>query len=308
MTAAPQSTPSPATPRPPVDDRYAHDIQTAWREFLGTLPPSARLLDIGIGNHVAALVASEMAASRGIDWQIDVIDPDGAAQAGSDAQAGKPTFHAGAAWAHLPFEDATFDAVCGHHAIEFTDSTVALAEVHRVLKPGGDAQFLMHHADSALLQAARLSLREADLVFGHTKAFRRVHRLVTMRQVVPGTTERATEEVRTAIRALKRGLEIARANGGGRVLGVALDAIQQLLASRREGRPDASGLAVDRAEADLRASIRRLGDLVNHARADADMQLVENAAAQAGFTQVERSTLSDPDGKPMAWQLMLHRP
>lgn len=304
--------PSNASRPPPGDGGYSGEVRLAWIEFLNTLPPAARILDMSIGNHVPALIAAELAAAPGRDWRIDAIDPAGA-EADRQSKHGHPlaeriVFHAAATFARLPFEDASFDAVCGHHAIEFTDTGKALAEVHRVLKPGGDAQFTLHHADSPLLRAARLSQREADLVFAQTKAFRRLHKLVTMSQIIPDTTERATNDVRNAIRTLKRGLQVAQQQGGGRVLTVALDAIQKLLAARREGKPDAAGLAVDRAEAELRASVRRLADMVSHARADADMRLVEQAAADLGFTQIERAVQLHAGTEPMAWQLLVHRP
>lgn len=306
--SVPNSGPARAAAR---DGGYSDEVRASWAEFLNTLPASVRILDIGIGNHVPALIAAEMAATGGRDWRIDAIDP-GGAQAAAQSRAGKALearigFHAGASLARLPFDDASFDAVCGHHVVEFSDTAAALAAVRRVLKPGGDAQFILHHADSPLLRSARISLREADLVFVRTKAFRRVHRLVTMNQIIPGSTERATNEVRTVIRTLKRGLPVARQQGGGRVLGVALDAIQKLLAARRELNPDAAGLAVDRTEAELRASVRRLGDLVAHACTDAQMREVEQAAAAAGFSQIERVAQLH-DSEPIAWQLLVHRP
>lgn len=307
---APTSAPAQRLHAPP-DGGYAQDVHSAWTEFLQLLSQQARILDLGIGNHVPALVAADFAVTQQREWRIDAIDPGTpASERGAHEQErfDRIVFHAGSSWARLPFEDEAFDAVCGHHALEFSDAPAVLAEVHRVLKHGGDAQFLMHHSESPVVQAAHFSLREADLVFGKTKAFRRVHRLVGMNQVVPGTTERATDEVRTAIRTLKRGLQVARSQGGGRVLSVALDSIQQLLAARRDHRPDASALAVDRAEAELRASVRRLGQLVACARSEADMRNLETNAVAVGFTQVEQVALPARDGQPIAWQLLLHRP
>jgi ubiquinone/menaquinone biosynthesis C-methylase UbiE len=311
LTASTELSPRPYRQPQMIDDPYIQDVRSAWAEFLATLPHDARILDIGINNHVPALVAADMATSRNRAWTIDVIDP-----AGSDAQRSaydqtridRITFHKGEDLNRLPFAEGAFDAACGHHTLEFTDTATALGEIRRLLKPGAEAQFLLHHADSPVLASARLSLQEADMVFVRTKAFRRLHRLVSMQQIVPGTTERATEELRAAIRMLKQALEGARARGGGRVLGVALDSIQQLLAARRKHRPEATGLAVDRAELELRASVRRLSDLVMHARDDAAMREIEIHATKAGFDQIERSVHVGRNGQPIAWQLLLHRP
>lgn len=307
------STANEASPRPgqQADDGYAAEVRTVWSEFLATLPGAAKVLDIGMGNHVPALIAAGMMSSGDRDWTIDAIDPAGKeegtlARRNEDLLA-RVIFHGDATPGALPFEASRFDAVCGHHVLEFADPVPALSEVLRVLKPGGDAQFTLHHAESVLVGSARLSLREADLVFSHTKAFRRLHRLVTMSQITPGTTERATNELRHAIRALKRALPMAEQQGGGRVLKVALDAIQKLLAARREMKPDAAGLQVDRAEAEVRASVRRLNAMVERARTAADMQALEQHAADIGFTQIEWFAQTHAGADIVGWQLLLHR-
>ena len=295
-----------------AQEGYSGTIRASWNEFLDTLGTDARILDIGVGNHVPALLAAEIAAGGRRTWRIESIDPQGrqedAKARGGGVLAGSIGFHDGARPGWLPFDDAAFDAVCGHHAVNPGNAAAVLAEVHRVLGPGGDAQFVLHHADSPIVGGARMSLREADLVFMRTKAFRRVHRLVTMGEIVPGSTQRATDELRIAIRALKRGLPVAQRAGGGRVLTVALDAIQKLLAMRRQSKPDAAGLAVDRAEADLRASVRRLGDLVGQACGEAGIRQLEGDAAAAGFTRIERTVLAHAGAEPLAWQLLMHRP
>lgn len=295
----------------PEANAYSSEVRAAWSEFLRTLPSQARLLDVGTGNHVPALIAAELAAQERRGWQIDVIDTSRATSR-QDSVARhvaleRIAFHTGATPTQLPFEAAEFDALCGHHVLEFIDPKPALAEFRRVLRPGGDAQFLLHHADSPFLQSARFSLREADLVFAKTKAFRRVHRLVTMREVVPQATQRANDEVRLAIRTLKRGLEVARQHRGGRVLTVALESIRSLLAARRDARPELAGLVVDRAEEELRASVRRLGELAGHALTEAGMQRLAGIAATAGFTRIEHVVLRRAGGEVSAWQLLLHR-
>lgn len=296
---------------PNAGQEYSRDVHASWGEFLETLPRDARILDLGIGNHVVALIAADLAVSRNYNWTIDAIDPQGAEQAapaqGNQRRLDRIDFHADASLSRLPFDDASFDAVVGHHVLEFVDTTVVLAEVRRVLKPGSDAQFLMHHAESPLVRGAKVSLSEADLVFTQTKAFKRIHELVTMSHIVPQTTERVSNEVRGAIRTLKEALPRAQQLGGGRVLTVALDSIQKLLSARRELKPDAAGLIVDRAEAELRGYVRQLNQLVARAHGEAEIQQVERDAAAAGFSQIEHVPRL-VNAQVIAWQLLLHRP
>ncbi|GAB2496623.1 class I SAM-dependent methyltransferase [Arenimonas alkanexedens] len=294
------------------DGGYDLELRAAWVEFFSTLPAAASILDIGTGNGAVPLIAKQAAQAQGYAWDIhgsDLarIDPVRDVADGAKRFDGIQ-FHAGVATEKMPFEDARFDAVTGHYALEYTETPAALAEIFRVLKPGGDAQFIIHHAESALILSARQSLAECDLVLKETKLYRRLHKLVTMEQVTPGTTDRATAELRSAIQAIKLALPQARQAGGGRVLDVALDAAQKLLNARKQSPAATVGLEVDRAEADMRASARRLNDLVEHACSDARMDALQAEAATAGFTLIERLPQFHAGNNLVGWQLLLHRP
>ncbi len=293
------------------DGGYDREVREAWVEFFSTLPNEARVLDVGTGNGVVALIAAETAAAQGRKWEIHAtdlarIDPQRHVPDGARRLAGI-TFHAGVATERLPFEPECFNAVSGHYSLEYTDTAAALAEIHRVLKPGGDAQFIVHHADSMLLRSARGTLRESEIVLVETKVFRRLHRLVTMEQIVPGTTQRATDDLRAAIHVLKRELEQSRQAGAGHALAVVLDAVQKLLTARKEMKTAVVGREVDRAEAEMRDSVRRLNDLIGHARTQQDMEGIENQAAAAGFSLIERMPLHHAGSNLVGWQLLLHR-
>jgi SAM-dependent methyltransferase len=50
---------------------------------------------------------------------------------------------------HLPFPDATFDRVYSYGVLHHTpDTPKTIAEVHRVLKPGGEARLMLYHYPS----------------------------------------------------------------------------------------------------------------------------------------------------------------
>ncbi|MES2858395.1 MAG: class I SAM-dependent methyltransferase [Pseudomonadota bacterium] len=294
-----------------ADGGYDLEVREGWVEFFSMLPDRARILDVGTGNGVVAQIAVQTAAELGRTWDVHATDlalidpvlhvPDGARRLAGI------TFHPGVATEQLPFEAEHFDAVSGHYALEYTQTASALAEIHRVLKPGSNAQFIIHSVDSVLVHAARRSLQEAELVLGETRIFRRLHRLVTMEEVTPGTTETITAELRAAIQAVKQGIQQAEPSGAGGVLSIALDAVHKLLIARKEMGPQAAGLEVDRAEGELRASALRLHDLMTHARTLAQMDTIEQEAATAGFSLIERMPQFHAGNNLVGWQLLMHR-
>lgn len=293
-----------------ADGGYDLEVRASWVEFFSTLPNDARVLDVGTGNGVVASIAAETAKALGWRWDIHAtdladIDPMRDVPEASRRLAGI-TFHPRTPTERLPFEPQYFDAVSGHYALEYAELPAALAELHRVLKPGGNAQFIVHHADSVLVETARASMREADVVFTETKAYRRVHRLVAMEDVGP-RTQRTADEVRTVIRTLKQALEEARQRGGGRILAVALDGLQKLLTARKTQPAHAVAREVDRAETEMRASVRRLNDLIEHARTAEQMDAMQAAAEAAGFSLVEYLPQYHATRNLIGWQLLMHR-
>lgn len=283
------------------------DIRTSWEEFLGALAANARILDASLGNHVPALIAAELARAKGQEWTVHAIHPPESDSRGAALEQ-RIVFTQATTPGRLPYADASFDAVCGHHLLDNVDPASALAELRRVLAPGSDAQFMLHHAQSAVAGVSRVSMEEGDLVFVQTKAFRRVHQLLTMQHAPAASITHAETEVRQVIRTLKAAQPDAAARGGGRVLTVALDAIRKLLIARQELAPALVGLAVDRAENELRQSLRTVSTVAASARSDHDMHTLAAQSESLGFTQAELMARTDQDGQPMHWQLLLHRP
>lgn len=294
-----------------ADGGYDLDVRQAWVEFFATLPNQASILDVGTGNGVVAQIAAETAAISGRVWDVHAtdladIDPLRYVTDGAKRLAGI-TFYPRVATEQLPFPEHRFDAVSGHYALEYTDTSRALAEIHRVLKPGAEAQFIIHSDTSALVGNAKVSLRDTELVLRDTQLYRRVHRLVSMVEVTAGTTDQAVADLRSAIQTVKRALADAQKVGGGHVLSVALNATQQLLAARNSMQPQPLGLEVDRAESELQASARRLQDLVEHARDEQGMELIQQQAAAAGFGLIERLPQYHGGRNLVGWQLLLRR-
>jgi arsenite methyltransferase len=103
------------------------------------LQPGEDVLDIGSG---PGLLAAEIAADVGAQGSVHGVDPSEsmlaiAARRERRADSAPLTFAAGDAYA-LPFPDGSFDAAVSTQVFEYLpDVPGALAEAHRVLRPGG---------------------------------------------------------------------------------------------------------------------------------------------------------------------------
>ncbi len=108
---------------------YADDVYDAIVEY-GTVAPGARVLDVGCGT---GLVALEMARRGHAVSGIDISEP---MLACARARVPAASFALGRAES-LPYPDASFDLVTSAQTFHWFDQATALAEVARVLRPGG---------------------------------------------------------------------------------------------------------------------------------------------------------------------------
>lgn len=287
---------------------YDLELRQAWVDFFTALPDEARILDVGTGNGVVALIALETGAELGRNYEVHGTDlaridplrhlPDGASRLAGIR------FHAGVATEQLPFEPESFDAVSGHYALEYMFIDEALAEIRRVLKPAGRACFILHHRDSLLVRNAHRSLQHADWVLKETKIYRLLRRHIEAERKSRAAARKTWQELNLAARFLQEGL---REPGAALVIGVTLDAVQKLLNLRTTLHPTALEREIDRVENELRASVRRLHDLVDHAQRDADMTAIEAAAEAVGLNVLERVEQRHAGANLVGWRLVLGR-
>jgi SAM-dependent methyltransferase len=139
---------------------YSDELRAVWDAFFADLPEGARILDAGTGNGAIAFIAQEAAATRQRTFEIHAIDAatidPARAAAGAGLDAGAIHFRGEVPLENAPFEAGSFDAVTGQYALEYVEPEAAAAAVRRLLKAGGRALFVVHHAKSAAVAAARL--------------------------------------------------------------------------------------------------------------------------------------------------------
>jgi ubiquinone/menaquinone biosynthesis C-methylase UbiE len=239
------------------------ELRDVWVKFFSGLPAGARILDVGTGNGAIALIARECAEITGRGYVIHAtdlarIDPVRDVPGGAGLFAGI-RFHPQVATEDLPFADSSFEAISGQYALEYSNIEMALKEVHRVLSAGGSAQFILHHADSIVAHSARASLLQAALVLNETMILRKLRRYLNVESRSGLAARNALAELVDAGEVLR---QAARQTRNPHVLDVAIDAVQKLLAARGQATVAEVSREVDRFEADVRASVRRLEDLV----------------------------------------------
>jgi SAM-dependent methyltransferase len=291
------------------DPNYTLELREIWAEFFGGLTDGARILDIGTGNGAIPLIARQTASAHGRTYEIhgaDLarIDPVRDVAQGATLFA-DITFHPGVAAEKLPFEAASFDAVSGQYAIEYSDMRRSLVEVLRVLKPGSRAQFLMHHADSIIVARARASLRHANAVLIESKVHRKLRRFLDAEQRSSVAARRAWDELAAAMATLRdRGLD----DGDRRVIDVTLDAVPKLLELRRKLSRAALDREIDSVENDLRNSVHRLADLIAAAAPEAFMDECTRQARLLGFVDVTYRAINHAKQALVGWQVNLRTP
>jgi ubiquinone/menaquinone biosynthesis C-methylase UbiE len=292
-----------------LDANYTLELREVWSKFFGGLAQSARVLDIGTGNGAIALIARQSADGVGLACEIhgtDLarIDPIRDVPNGARLFAGI-TFHPGVATEKLPFEAASFHAVSGQYALEYTDVQQSLTQILRVLRSGGSAQFVLHHADSIVIERARGSLLQADAVLNDTKVHRKLRRFLDVERGSADAARKAWTDLTAALSTLRSS---QRPGANQLILDVTLDAIPKLLECRRFLSRAALDREIDSVENGLRDSVRRLWDLIGAAVTEPVMIEYAQRALSLGFSEVSFRPLYHASSALVGWLFAARKP
>lgn len=291
------------------DGGYTQELREAWVEYFSELPDGARILDIGTGNGAIVSIARETAAATGKHFEIHgtdlaQIDPVRDVSDGARLFAGIQ-FHAQVASENLPFAAGSFDAVSGQYALEYTEVERALQEVHRILKPGSRAQFIVHHADSIIARKARDALRQSALVLDETRIFRKLRRHLKTGQDARTVRRRTLADLLAAVETLRKDAEQA---DDPLTLRVTIDAVGKLLGAAQQMSPAVLDLEAERVENSVRASVHRLQDVVGSGQTEAGMRRISELALALGFELRHLAPQYHGGRNLVGWRMRLARP
>lgn len=290
------------------DQGYTLELRDTWSEFFSRLASGSAVLDIGTGNGAIPLIARQTAEVLGRTLEIHGVDlarinPPRDVAGGAQLFAGI-TFHPGIAAESLPFAAASFAAVSGQYALEYTDVPRCLTEVMRVLKSDCEAQFVIHHAQSIVVQRARASLKHSDVVLNRLKIYRLLRKFLEAERRAPAAASRSWRELSAAMASLR---EIGRAEPN-RVIDVTLDAVLKLLGVRARLAPAELARQVNSVESELRDAVRRNNDLIAVAASEPMIETIAQRARAVGFIDVGYQPLWHAKQALVAWQLRMHKP
>ncbi|MGH8496443.1 MAG: class I SAM-dependent methyltransferase [Gammaproteobacteria bacterium] len=267
---------------------YEGRMRGIWEEFFEALEPGARILDICTGNGAIAVIANQVSRAHDKAFEIHGIDSariDPAATLKGDRTLLEGIhFHAGMPAERTSFGDDSFDAVTGQYALEYTDVPKAISEIARVLRAGGRCLFVMHHADSVVLETGREELRHARLLFEETALFERGRDLMRRMAVAATPAGRQAlaqdadaEDKRQRLNAAAADVSAAIGRSAHpEMLRGALGALGRAWQAARDSGLEPALAMLDQAEREIRANEERLRDLL---RAASDAARIEQILA-----------------------------
>lgn len=291
-----------------LDDRSGRkpfDAAPVWLAFFESFAPGARLLDLATGGGQVAGHAAAVSASGDRGFEVIGVDQADLGPMAGQSPAGYRLIGS-APLEKLPFAAAHFDGASSQFGIEYADTRAALAELARVLKPGGRALMLIHHADSAVTRFTASQAAAYDKVLGDGAAIRQARRAFTAHQKrLPTPATRAAEEAfQEAVNRAAARLEPTPAFESARYLvGYLAD-----LSGRIAAYEPASALArIDLFEFGNASWRQRHRGQLAAAMDEAALETFLQRASRAGLTPTERAELRDDRDELVAWRIALSK-
>jgi ubiquinone/menaquinone biosynthesis C-methylase UbiE len=142
---------------------YAGAVADWWQSVLDTLPANPAVMEVGCGNCslLPAMIKSGIKAKYiGVD--IASVRLSTVAEQGLSESEIEVILHSGTPAEEVPEPDACVELIASVFGIEYSDFDRSLAEVLRLLKPGGRFRALLHHDDSVVTAMSRRAISEYD--------------------------------------------------------------------------------------------------------------------------------------------------
>ncbi len=139
----------------------AKAINNIWWKFASAQNENGSILDLATGNGAVPTAMLGSGTNLAIT-AVDRADIDPLKFLTEPGELKNVVFMGGIDVGALPFADNTYDALSSQFGIEYADLSSVAIEAARVLKPGGQYLFLMHHRSSAIVSPNELLIAELE--------------------------------------------------------------------------------------------------------------------------------------------------
>ena len=140
---------------------YEGAVAEWWQAHVDAMEPGLAVLEVGCGNcSLLPVLAKSGKADRYIGVDLASVDISGVARKELAGSAIDVVVHAETPAEKIPEADASVDIVVSVFGVEYSDLDRSLAEIERVLKPGGRLLALLHHGESMVTSMSRRAVSE----------------------------------------------------------------------------------------------------------------------------------------------------
>ncbi|MDT0628319.1 class I SAM-dependent methyltransferase [Alteromonas sp. W364] len=146
------------------DELVQSALETLWTGFVSDKSQTQSLLDLATGNGSVLKILVQVQPTlqlTGVDQAKITAHPSIVKQGSKNV-----ALISNVDIKNMEFKDQTFDFITSQFGLEYAlDKPIsveakALVEINRLLKPSGSCQFLIHHADSALVKSNKARQKE----------------------------------------------------------------------------------------------------------------------------------------------------
>ena len=302
--------------------QYGGVIATFWDQQFQRLRAGDRVVDIATGNGAIALMALEAAQRMGRSVQIHGTDRAAIDPAHSLAdptlreRASAIRFHGHTPAEALPFEAASINLACSQFGLEYSDLERSIPELARVLAAGGHAALMLHHADSAAVEAAGREARQLDFVlddvrlYAHARLF--LHALTEVDPATRGRRKKLPAKAAKKRQALDRSIERIQAAAAqaedDRLLLGPLNYVHEVLAMTERVGPSQALDWLEEARRRVSAMRARLAAMQAAALDEPAMTRCARALEQAGFATPAIEVVCEAQERILGWSVVAQRP
>ena len=298
---------------------YKGELRNVWLDFFCSLPAESQIADLGAGNGAVAEIAREACQKGGRRIHLHAVDlariiP----KVKADPQNGfELSWHPRTPNEATGLDAASMDAVTGNFAIEYGDDAATVKEITRILKPGGRARFLMHHAQSVVIIDSRGELDALDAllmeggVFDQARRFLKEYGGIRKPKQFEKLTQdpQANRQLARINEAFVRARARATTPNAERLIGIIGRGISQAISMPAIMKPRQQLIeGLDGARAEYLANRSRLRDMQAAAVDEARMSNYRKAFEAAGCKPTASEFRVPGFDRPAGWLLDVVKP